>query len=68
LSIPAFEYLFGQKTDASPASWSSVDDSFCEGIYTPGKKNRKQGVQAGSHTSMIYSRKISRLVPKKKNT
>ncbi|KAI8391785.1 uncharacterized protein BYT42DRAFT_558071 [Radiomyces spectabilis] len=48
LSIPAFEYLFNQRYDASPAKWETVDDSYCTGIYTPGKKNPNQGIDAGS--------------------
>ncbi|KAI8969105.1 hypothetical protein BDF20DRAFT_145052 [Mycotypha africana] len=46
LSIPAFNYLFNQSYDASPASWSTVDSSYCEGIYTPGKVNTRQGIAA----------------------
>ncbi|KAL9549951.1 hypothetical protein MBANPS3_004966 [Mucor bainieri] len=48
LSIPSFEYLFGQRYDASPASWTTVASSYCEGIYTPGKVNNNQGVSGGS--------------------
>ena len=44
LSIPAFEYLFDQGTDPSPASWKAVDNSYCDGIWTPGKTNPNQGV------------------------
>jgi hypothetical protein len=53
LSIPAFEYIFDQKYDASPASWSTVDYSFCAGIYTPGKVNLNQGITAGSSSGGV---------------
>ncbi|KAI9493035.1 hypothetical protein BDB00DRAFT_406077 [Zychaea mexicana] len=56
LSIPAFEYLFDQRYDASPASWSTVDDSYCAGIYTPGETNPNQGIDAGSSSTTTTSK------------
>ncbi|KAI8145101.1 hypothetical protein BJV82DRAFT_577348 [Fennellomyces sp. T-0311] len=50
LSIPAFEYLFDQRYDASPATWETVDSSYCNGIWTPGKTNPNQGINGGTTT------------------
>ncbi|KAI8373309.1 hypothetical protein BD560DRAFT_467202 [Blakeslea trispora] len=62
ISIPAFESLFGQKTDPSPAKWTNVKKSNCEGIYTPGQLNTRQGIHIKSskqknHRPSYHSRR-----------
>ncbi|KAK4510151.1 uncharacterized protein ATC70_006323 [Mucor velutinosus] len=59
LSIPSFEYLFGQRYDASPASWTTVASSYCEGIYTPGKVNTNQGISGGSSPATTTTKKTT---------
>ncbi|CAO3610356.1 unnamed protein product [Mucor fragilis] len=59
LSIPSFEYLFGQRYDASPASWTTVASSYCEGIYTPGKINNNQGISGGSSPATTTTKKTT---------
>lgn len=63
MSIPSFKYLFDQGTDRAPATWSTVDNSFCEGIYTPGKVNLEQGV--GSPSIQKATKKSGIIKPKK---
>ncbi|KAI7882124.1 uncharacterized protein EV154DRAFT_523148 [Mucor mucedo] len=60
LSVPAFEYLFDQGSDPSPASWSTVNYSFCIGVYTPGKVNPNQGVHAGSIKSIKTTKQTAK--------
>ncbi|KAI8886660.1 hypothetical protein K501DRAFT_331118 [Backusella circina FSU 941] len=68
MSIPSFKELFGQQYDASPASWTTVDSSYCAGIYTPGKVNPNQGIDAGSSSVTTTTKKATTTTTKKATT
>ncbi|KAI9476282.1 MAG: hypothetical protein EXX96DRAFT_651948 [Benjaminiella poitrasii] len=59
LSIPSFEYLFDQRYDASPASWTTVDYSYCNGIYTPGQVNTNQGIDSANNSPSTTTTKAT---------